>query len=95
MPAFSALRGATAVRIPLVLEENHGQADPRALFLARATSGTFYLTENGIVFGLRGRDLAQSVQLHFVHTSAVKPVASSPQRRFRKLLHIRESEQMA
>jgi hypothetical protein len=54
--------GASARRasLPLVFEENRGQADPRARFLARGPRHTLFLTPRGPDLAMRGPDGARA-----------------------------------
>ncbi len=63
LPAILAVPDVPSVRrasLPLVFEENRGQADPRARFVARGPRHTLFLTPRGPDLALRGPDGARA-----------------------------------
>ena len=51
-------------RIPMVFEENRGQADPRVRFLARGSRYSVYITDCEATLSLRHNDRSANVSVH-------------------------------
>jgi len=77
-PRLALAHDVKPVRIPLTFEQNEGQADKSARFLAPSGRGTVLLTKDGLVLSPSHGASRKSVRLHWLHAASVAPVAESP-----------------
>ena len=72
---FAGASGTQSVRLPLTFEPNQGQADAQTLFLARTSSGTVLLTQDGALLNSINGGSPHSVHLRFHDLKNAHPLA--------------------
>ena len=67
-----------SVRLPLTFEQNKGQADPHASFLARSSQGIVFLTHDGLVLTSGKLGAARSVRLRLLNAAEDPQMDGTP-----------------
>src|ERR1700722_2510524 len=77
-PTFLSGHDFRQLRIPLTFEENLGQADSSAHFIAPLGNGTVSLTDDGFILSASRDHSGPAVRLCMLNSNSSAPIAESP-----------------
>ena len=67
-----------SISIPLTFEQNQGQADRHARYLAHAGRGTILLGDKGVTLIAAGIDLGRPIRMHLLRSAKRRPTGEAP-----------------